>query len=57
MGHPMAKKSFRKRGDKFLKHQRFNGRFNFNQREEENENTKFRLDEEVEEEDTTIEEY
>jgi hypothetical protein len=27
MGHPMAKKSFRKRGDKFLKHQ--TGRFGF----------------------------
>lgn len=32
MGHPMAKKSFRKRGDKFLKHQ--SGRFGFNQEEE-----------------------
>ena len=54
MGHPMAKKSFRKRGDKFLKHQRQNGQYGFSQ-EEENENKKFRLDEDFEEEDATIE--
>lgn len=33
MGHPMARKSFRKRGDKFLKHQHQNGRYGFNQQD------------------------
>jgi hypothetical protein len=47
MGHPMAKKSFRKRGDKFLKHR--NNRYGFNS-EEEIENKTFHPDELLEEE-------
>jgi hypothetical protein len=52
MGHPMAKKGIRKRGDKFIKHQERH----FNFQDNENENKKFHLQEDYEdEEDVTIE--